>query len=153
MKSSILSLAILATLGVPALCQSAAPYAIAIQGDSTTQNYLDILAIQGLDVRELLRGRTTALRKVRSECDFSFMRVWDGTSTLSQMVGQGDSSESATIWMQDPDGSPSYKNRLVLGGMAVDQWTLFAENGAFSTESVQFAYSSEQVEVPQKQGN
>ena len=149
-------LAILATFTVPGHAQ-AAPYRAILAG-SASRNYPDVRAVARPDLTDLsnraVNANPVSVRRTTS----AFMRLWDGTSTLADLIvapvsthakapsGSASSAPPLTVTLlsQDASGRPA-AHALVLGSAQAVSWTLFAENGAFSAESFSFSYGTRQV--------
>jgi hypothetical protein len=143
----------------------AAPYQVTLAGPSSN-SYNDVEAVSGPNIAALSQDNVNANPvTVKGSHTCSFMRLWDGTdTTLSTLAGTGlgaiavghsgtgglisagggNSQESVTIQMQNPDGTFASKE-VELGGVNPVRWNLFAENGAFSAESLTFTYDTRQV--------
>jgi len=148
----LMSLAFLAALSVPGLCQSA-PYNVNFNEmpippatKPISVNFDDVVNVFGLDVMKLLsQGGNLSLVHGRSE--FAFMRNWDGDSTLSSNVGLTPSTKLQTpftgVTVSLNSGNPSYI--LQLGSPVLTEWELLADNGAFVIEASQLSYTKRQL--------
>ncbi|MDR3673066.1 MAG: hypothetical protein P4L36_19635 [Holophaga sp.] len=149
MKILVPFLAILAACGVPGLAQ-AAPYQVSLAG-AAGQTYTDVRAVTGLDIKALSNQNPNPKPVPVRSGPCAFMRVWDGTETLADLVvpqntalASTRSALTVTFRLQNPDGSLA-PEAVALGGAKAVAWTLFAENGAFSAESFTFSYATRQV--------
>ena len=156
MRTSLLTLALAATAGLPVAAQAAGsglptPFKVLVSRPGAFLP-LDpaVEGIHGLPVAKLLTsapGPDARPRGAAGNPTFSFTQAWTGDPGLSLAVASPGTDDviagtTVTVGLNVP---ADLGLSMQFGKARFNEWMLFAENGVFVAETVRFSYGTKQI--------